>query len=74
MLAAVTIIIPKIISKALIILNPVINTIPFTNKIKPKSKIKFPEIILKIPNNQKHNPIKISKIPNILIIMVDFLN
>jgi len=66
---AVIIIIPEIISKTLIMLNPVINTIPFTSKISPIKRIKLLGIILKIPNNQKTIPIKISKIPSILIII-----
>jgi hypothetical protein len=66
---AIIMIIEESMSKKLTMLSPVIKITPFTRRNNPKIKIKLSGSIWKIPNNQKHIPIKISKIPNILIII-----
>lgn len=61
----------QIISIILIIFNVAANAIPLTNKKKPRTKIKPPNILRwKTPNIQKHNAINTSNAPSILTIMI----
>lgn len=53
-------------SKKLTMLNPIKNTIPLAKRINPRTNINPLGIILRMPNNQKHIAINMSKTPKIL--------